>query len=194
MADTEPMTEDEAGAVIAAARARTGPEGARLLCLVELLYGSGLRVSELVGMPAAAARRDKRFLVVRGKGDKERLVPLGAPARAALDCYLLVRAAFLAPGAESRFLFPSRGRGGHLTRERCGQMLKRLAVEAGLDPRRLSPHVLRHAFARHLVARGADLRSVQEMLGHASIATTQIYTHVDSTRLKAVHAKFHPRA
>jgi len=188
----KPMSEDEAGAVIAAAWARTGPDGARLLCLVELLYGSGLRVSELVGMPAAAARRDQRFLVVRGKGDKERLVPLGAPARAALDSYLVIRATFLAPGAESRFLFPSRGRGGHLTRERCGQMLKRLAVEAGLDPRRLSPHVLRHAFASHLVARGADLRSVQEMLGHADIATTQIYTHVMSDRLQKLVATHHP--
>ena len=129
-----------------------------------------------------------------GKGGKERVVPLSEPARAVLAAYLRCRDRFL-PGAQpSRWLFPSRGRGGHLTRQRCGQLLKELAVAAGLDPGRLSPHVLRHAFASHLLDHGADLRSVQQMLGHADIATTQIYTHVLSERLKTLVATAHPLA
>jgi integrase/recombinase XerD len=188
------LSQDEAGALLAAARGKTGADGARLVCLLELLYGSGLRVSELVGLPLAAARGNKRFLLVRGKGDKERLVPLSPPARAALDAYLAVRATFLKPKSESRYLFPSRSGTGHLTRERCAQLLKRLALEAGLDPARLSPHVLRHAFASHLLDHGADLRSVQEMLGHADIATTQIYTHVMGDRLQRLVATHHPLA
>jgi integrase/recombinase XerD len=185
------LGEDEAAKLLAQARKMKGPEGARLLCLVELLYGAGLRVSELVGLPLAAAKRDKRFLVVRGKGAKERLAPVSKPARAALDSYLDRRAEFLKEGESSRWLFPSRGAEGHLTRRRCGQLLKELARRAGIDERRLSPHVLRHAFASHLVDGGADLRSVQEMLGHADIATTQIYTHVQGERLKRVMAN-HP--
>jgi integrase/recombinase XerD len=188
------LGQDEAAALLAAARAHDGAAGARLVCLLELLYGSGLRVSELVGLPLAAARGDRRFLLVRGKGEKERLVPLSPPARDALDAWLGARAALLKPKADSRFLFPSRGRAGHLTRERCGQMLKQLALEAGLDPKRLSPHVLRHAFASHLLEHGADLRSVQEMLGHADIATTQIYTHVMGDRLQRLVATHHPLA
>lgn len=188
------LGESEVSALLSAARARPGADGARLVCLLELLYGSGLRVSELVGLPLAAARGDKRFLLVRGKGDKERLVPVSPPARAALDTYLQERNRYLKGGAESRYLFPSRGGTGHLTRERCAQLLKRLAGEAGLDPKRLSPHVLRHAFASHLVDRGADLRSVQEMLGHADIATTQIYTHVMGDRLQKLVATHHPLA
>ncbi|HZT51327.1 MAG TPA: site-specific tyrosine recombinase XerD [Stellaceae bacterium] len=181
----------EAEKLIAAARAKDGAEGVRLLCLVELLYGGGLRVSELVTLTLGAARRDPRFLVVRGKGGKERLVPLGRPARRALDAYLAVRDRFLRDGAESRWLFPSRGAEGHLTRRRCGQLIEGLARETGL---KVSPHVLRHAFASHLVDRGADLRSVQEMLGHADIATTQIYTHVRSERLKRLVQEAHPLA
>jgi integrase/recombinase XerD len=188
------LAEDEADRLVAAARKKPGAEGARLLCLIELLYGAGLRVSELVALPLAAAKRQERFLVVRGKGGKERLVPLGVPARAALDGYLARRVEFLKPEAASRWLFPSRGIEGHLTRRRCGQMLKELALKAGLDPARLSPHVLRHAFASHLVDGGADLRSVQEMLGHADIATTQIYTHVQGERLKRLVASAHPLA
>ena len=146
-------------------------------------------------MPLAAARRDPRFLIVRGKGDKERLVPLGEPARAALAAYLDGARAFLRAGARRRrFSFPRAARDGHLTRRRCGQLLKELALEAGIDPARLSPHVLRHAFASHLLDRGADLRSVQEMLGHADIATTQIYTHVQSERLQRLVAEHHPLA
>jgi len=188
------MSEADAQSLLTAAGARPGPEGLRAVCLLELLYGSGLRVSELVGLPLAAARGGKRFLLVRGKGDKERLVPLSPPARRALDVYLAARASFLKPKIDSRFLFPSRGKSGHLTRERCGQVLKQLALEAGLDPKRLSPHVLRHAFASHLLDRGADLRSVQEMLGHADIATTQIYTHVMGDRLQRLVATHHPLA
>jgi integrase/recombinase XerD len=188
------LDEGEVTALLGAVAKRKGPEGARLLCLVELLYGAGLRVSELVGLPLAAAERDPRFLLIRGKGDKERLVPLGQPARAALDAYLDERWHFLRAGKASRWLFPSRGREGHLTRRRCGQLMKELAVEAGLDPARLSPHVLRHAFASHLIDHGADLRSVQEMLGHADIATTQIYTHVQSSRLQRLVAERHPLA
>jgi integrase/recombinase XerD len=188
------VSEDEATKLLAAAAAQGGAEGLRLICLVELLYGAGLRVSELVSLPLAAARGEKRFLVVRGKGDKERLVPLGEPARAALAAYLARRDAFVAGKKSERFLFPSRSAAGHLTRRRCGQLMKELALAAGIDPARLSPHVLRHAFATHLLDRGADLRSVQEMLGHADIATTQIYTHVAGERLQRLVREHHPLA
>ena len=188
------LDESETTALIEAAAKRRGPEGLRLACLLELLYGAGLRVSELVGLPLAAARQDARFLLVRGKGEKERLVPLGEKAGAALAAYLAERWRFLAPGKTSPWLFPSRGREGHLTRRRCGQLVKELALEAGLDPARLSPHVLRHAFASHLIDHGADLRSVQEMLGHADIATTQIYTHVQGARLQRIVTERHPLA
>jgi len=188
------VSEDEATKLLDAAAAQGGAEGARLICLVELLYGAGLRVSELVSLPLAAARGEKRFLVVRGKGDKERLVPVGEPARAALAAYLARRDGFVAGKKSERFLFPSRSAAGHLTRRRCGQMMKELALAAGIDPARLSPHVLRHAFATHLLDRGADLRSVQEMLGHADIATTQIYTHVAGERLQRLVREHHPLA
>ena len=188
------LSEAEADGLLAAARVRGGIEGARLTCLLELLYGAGLRVSELVSLPLAAVRGERRFLLLRGKGDKERLVPLGEPARAALADYLAVRGAFKSGGRSARFLFPSRSGAGHLTRRRCAQLLKELALEAGLDPARLSPHVLRHAFATHLLERGADLRSVQEMLGHADIATTQIYTHVAGERLQRLVNEHHPLA
>jgi integrase/recombinase XerD len=188
------LSEAEAEALIAAARAQPGAEGVRLLCIVELLYASGLRVSELVGLPVAATRRDPRFLLVRGKGGKERVVPLSEPGRAALAAHLRCRDHFVSSARPSPWLFPSHGRSGHLTRQRCGQLLKELAAAAGLDPARLSPHVLRHAFASHLLDHGADLRSVQQMLGHADIATTQIYTHVQTDRLKTLVATAHPLA
>jgi len=193
------LSEEEVERLLAAVAARPDEDGARLRCLVELLYATGLRVSELVGLPLAAAQRDPRFMLVRGKGGKERLVPLSQPARQALAAYLPHRARFLAPGKDanskaSRWLFPSRGASGHLTRQRCGQMLKELALAAGIDPARLSPHVLRHAFASHLLDHGADLRSVQQMLGHADIATTQIYTHVQSERLRRLVESAHPLA
>lgn len=189
------VSEDQTQSLIDAAAALEGPEAVRLLCIVELLYASGLRVSELVTLPLAAASGERRTILVKGKGGRERLVPLGAPAREAIAAYLKVRARFL-PRSEraQRYLFPSRGIEGHLTRRRVAQLLKDLAVKAGVDPKRLSPHVLRHAFASHLVAHGADLRSVQQLLGHADIATTQIYTHVQEERLKKLVSEKHPLA
>ena len=174
--------------------ARREADGLRLRAMIELLYGSGLRVSELVSLPLQAVSAETRTLLVRGKGDKERLVPLGAPARRALDAYLAVRERHLAEGATSRWLFPSRGASGHLTRHRLGQMLKTLARDAGIEPGRVSPHALRHAFASHLLANGADLRAVQKMLGHADIATTEIYTHVLDERLRRLVEAGHPLA
>ncbi len=191
------LSPEDVEALIGAARARaeTSPEGKRLLCLLEILYAAGLRVSELATLPLAAVKRRDSFLFVKGKGGKERLAPLNAKAHAAIADYLDVRAEFLPRGkggAAEKYLFPSRGADGHLTRRRCHQLLKELAVEAGVDPDKLSPHVLRHAFATHLVEGGADLRSVQTMLGHSDISTTQIYTHVASERLRSVINAAHP--
>lgn len=188
------LSETEVWALIDAAGNWPGDEGVRLHCIVELLYASGLRISELVTLPLAAVRRDPRFLLISGKGGKERVVPLSEPGRAALARYLECRERLLPEGRPSRWLFPSRGRAGHLTRQRAGQLLKELAVKAGLDPEKLSPHVLRHAFASHLLDHGADLRSVQQMLGHADIATTQIYTHVQTDRLRKLVESAHPLA
>lgn len=187
------LDEAEVLALLEAAKQRPGPEGRRLEALLELFYASGLRVSELVGLPLSAIARDRRHLIVRGKGDKERLVPLGRAARTALETYLPLRGSFSAAGVRSaRFLFPSRSAAGHLTRQRAYQLLKALAPEAGLDPLRVSPHVLRHAFASHLLGHGADLRTVQVLLGHADIATTQIYTHVQGERLARLVGAHHP--
>jgi integrase/recombinase XerD len=188
------LSETEISSLIAAAQASPGDEGIRLQCIVELLYAAGLRVSELVTLPLASARRDPRFLMISGKGGKERVAPLSEPSRAALARYLECRERFLPDMRPSRWLFPSRGRAGHLTRQRAGQMLKELAERAGLDPERLSPHVLRHAFASHLLDHGADLRSVQQMLGHSDIVTTQIYTHVLTDRLRTLVETAHPLA
>lgn len=180
----------------AAKRAAEDAEGVRLACIVKMLYASGLRVSELATLPLAAVRSRDGVLLVTGKGGKERLVPLNDEACRAIAVWLTLRDGFLPPANRhaARFLFPSRGAEGHLTRRRLHQMLKALALEAGLDPAKLSPHVLRHAFATHLVEGGADLRSVQTMLGHADIATTQIYTHVARDRLAATVAAAHPLA
>jgi integrase/recombinase XerD len=188
------LSEAEIGSLIAIAQASPGDDGIRLQCIVELLYATGLRVSELVTLPLAAAQRDPRFLVISGKGGKERVVPLSEPSRFALAKYLERRERFLPDARPSRWLFPSRGRARHLTRQRTGQMLKELAVKAGLNPERLSPHVLRHAFASHLLDHGADLRSVQQMLGHSDIVTTQIYTHVLTDRLRTLVETAHPLA
>ena len=188
------LSETEIKALIDAAQSWAGNEGIRVGCIIELLYATGLRVSELVTLPLAAARRDPRFLIISGKGGRERVVPLSEPARAALGRYLECREDLLLEAGPSRWLFPSRGRVGHLTRQRTGQLLKELAAKAGLDPDRLSPHVLRHAFASHLLDHGADLRSVQQMLGHADIATTQIYTHVETERLRKLVENAHPLA
>ncbi len=188
------LSEDEVNRIIDAAHAEPGYEGLRLAALVETLYATGLRVSELVGMPMAALDGDARLLLVRGKGGKERMVPLGEPAADAIAEYLEIRGQFLGRRERSRWLFPSRSRQGHLTRHRFAQLLKQLAIEAEIDPARVSPHVLRHAFASHLLANGADLRSVQAMLGHADISTTQIYTHVLTERLNALVRDHHPLA
>ena len=186
------LSEAEVDALLEAARDRPGPEGLRLVCLLEVLYASGLRVSELVGLPFAAVARDPRVLIVRGKGGKERMVPLTEAAMAAISAYKGVRGVFLPAGATSPHLFPSRSTSGHLTRRRLGQLLDETAILAGIDPAKVSPHVLRHAFATHLLDHGADLRSVQQMLGHADISTTQIYTHVLAERLRALVVAHHP--
>jgi integrase/recombinase XerD len=161
--------------------------------MVEILYASGLRVSELVALPLAAVARDPAFLMVRGKGGKDRLAPLNEAARSAIKTYLAVRGAFLAKGAKANpWLFASGARGGRLSARRFAQLLDEAALAAGIDPVRVSPHVLRHAFATHLLEGGADLRIVQTLLGHADIATTQIYTHVTQDRLRAVVESKHP--
>ncbi|MBW8784921.1 MAG: tyrosine recombinase [Novosphingobium sp.] len=162
------------------------PDAVRQLALLELLYGSGLRATELVSLPLSAAPRDAPFLTVTGKGGQQRMVPVGHRAGKALARWLAVR-----PGG-SKWLFPSRGASGHLTRIRLFQLLRDLAVRTGIAPEKISPHVLRHAFATHLLEGGADLRVLQTLLGHADIATTQIYTHVDSARLVALVNARHP--
>jgi integrase/recombinase XerD len=188
------LSEAEVDRLLVAARSRPGPGGQRLVALIEVLYATGLRVSELVGLPRSAASGDPRVLLVRGKGGRERMVPLSMPARAAVAAWLeeCDRAAGRDEAAGSPWLFPSRGAEGHVTSRRFSQLLKELAVEAGIAPSRVSPHVLRHAFASHLLAHGADLRAVQQMLGHADISTTQIYTHVLEERLKALVETHHP--
>ncbi len=195
------LTEDDAGRLLAAAEpapeANTGQ--VRLYCLVELLYATGLRVTELVSLPVAAVRGDPSMILVRGKGGRERLVPLSEPARSALLSWLAVRdkideATQAAGGRRSQWLFPSPRGPGHLTRIAFFTALKRLAVKAGIDPTHISPHTLRHAFATHLLANGADLRVIQSLLGHADISTTEIYTHVLDARLKALVLDHHPLA
>lgn len=188
------LSEDDVAGLLDAARAEKGPDGLRLTAMLELLYATGLRVSELVGLPLSACARDREFLIVSGKGNRERMVPLNDAACDAVDAYRCVRARYLAGGRESRWLFPSRGALGHITRQRFGQKLKALAVAANIDPRLVSPHVLRHAFASHLLANGVDLRGVQKLLGHADISTTQIYTHVLDARLRALVDRAHPLA
>ena len=170
----------------------------RLYCLLEVLYATGLRVSELVSLPLSASRRDARMIVVRGKGNKERLVPLNEASRQAMADYLAAIEA-LKPekkknAAASKWLFPSFGESGHLTRQHFARDLKELAAASGLAPRLVSPHVLRHAFASHLLHNGADLRIVQTLLGHTDISTTQIYTHVVEERLKSLVRDLHPLA
>jgi integrase/recombinase XerD len=170
----------------------------RLYCLLEVLYATGLRVSELVSLPRSAARRDTRMIVVRGKGNKERLVPLNEASRRAMADYLEASEAPKASAGKSppasKWLFPSFGESGHLTRQHFARDLKEVAAAAGLAPRLVSPHVLRHAFASHLLHNGADLRIVQTLLGHTDISTTQIYTHVVEERLKSLVRDLHPLA
>ncbi len=191
----------EVDRLLAAAR-RTGRSDAdkiRNTCLMELLYATGMRVTELVSLPVSSARGDPRMLLVLGKGGKERMVPLSPPAREALADWLKARdtaeeKAISKGGQASRFLFPSRGKSGHLTRHRFFLLVKELAVEGGVSPEKVTPHTLRHAFATHLLANGADLRSIQTLLGHADVATTEIYTHVLDERLSELVLEHHPLA
>lgn len=195
------LTEAEVDRLLAAGRStgRTEADRLRNSCLIELLYATGMRVTELVSLPVSATRGDPRMLMVMGKGGKERMVPLSNPARTALTDWLAHRDAVEAEqetkGAKpSRFLFPSRGKLGHLTRNRFFLLIKEFAVSAGISPELVSPHTLRHAFATHLLANGADLRSIQTLLGHADIATTEIYTHVLDSRLAELVQQHHPLA
>lgn len=179
------------------ARGRDLVRTVRFHCLIEVLYATGLRVTELVSLPRTVLRGDDRILTIKGKGGRERIVPLNTPARTAVQRYLNLGhdpSDGVAPMLPTKWLFPSKSVEGHLTRQRFAQDLKDAAVSAGLDPERVSPHVLRHAFASHLLDRGADLRAVQQLLGHADISTTQIYTHVLEERLKQVVLQHHPLA
>ena len=185
----------EVDALIEATEVKDPNQATRLRCLIEMAYASGMRISELVSLRLDAVVRDPAFLIIKGKGGVERLVPLNPAARTAIKAYLDIRGAFLqAKDQANPFLFASRGAEGHLTRRRVGQLLDEAALNAGIDPARVSPHVLRHAFATHLLEGGADLRTVQTLLGHADISTTQIYTHVASERLREVVETHHPLA
>lgn len=193
------LTVEEVDRLIAAAHdtGRTPADRVRNTCLVELLYATGMRVTELVSLPVSAVRGDPRMLLIRGKGGKERMVPLSAPAREAMTAWLALRdteeeAARAKGKPPSRFLFPSRGKLGHLTRNRFYLLIKEIAVAGGVSPDKVTPHTLRHAFATHLLAGGADLRAIQTLLGHADLATTEIYTHVLDARLKELVEEHHP--
>jgi integrase/recombinase XerD len=189
------ISRDEIEALIEAAGVKDVTQAIRLRCLIEMAYASGMRISELVSLRLDAVARDPAFLIIKGKGGVERLVPLNPAAREAIKAYLDIRGAFLQSKDQANpFLFASRGAEGHLTRRRVGQLLDEAAMNAGIDPARVSPHVLRHAFATHLLEGGADLRVVQTLLGHADISTTQIYTHVASERLREVVETHHPLA
>ncbi len=195
------LSEAEVSRLLEAARSygRRPADRLRNTCLMEILYATGMRVSELVELPASAARGDPRMLLVRGKGGKERLVPLSEPARRALAAWLATRdkaedAARQSGAKPSPFLFPSSGRSGHLTRHRFHGLIKEIAVAAGVSPASVTPHRLRHAFATHLLAHGADLRTIQTLLGHADVSTTEIYTHVLDERLKQLVLEHHPLA
>lgn len=191
------LTEDEVNHLIKTAGTMGGINATRLVCLLEMIYSTGLRVSELVGLPIAAVNDGSQFLIIAGKGGRERMVPLSEPAQAALSNYLKVRPQFIGAddsnGIRGNWLFPSKTSiAGHLTRQRFAQLLKELAKVADMPADKVSPHVLRHAFATHLLRNGADLRSVQKMLGHADIATTQIYTHMLDEDIKRKVAEKHP--
>lgn len=188
------LSEEEINRLFNAVEELKSPKKDRMKVLLEILYASGLRVSELISLPAATANVKENFLIVRGKGSKDRMVPLTDVAKKALKDWIPVREKTLPKGRESRWLFPSKGKTGHLTREGFFEELKSLALIAGIDRERVSPHVIRHSFASHLIAHNADLRTVQQMLGHSNIATTQIYTHILDNRLKNTVEKNHPLA
>lgn len=195
------LSKEQVQQLIATASEDTSLEGTRLNALMEMIYASGMRVSELVSLTITHVQRDPKhpkkiqpYFLVKGKGSKERLVPLHARAVEALGNYLAVRDQFIPKNRSSLYLFPSSGKSGHLTRQRFGQLLKELCTKANINPTQCSPHTLRHSFATHLLEGGADLRVIQELLGHADIATTQIYTHVADARLVSVMNKKHPLA
>jgi len=188
----EYLTLDEVDRLLAAPDART-PRGLRDAAMLETLYATGLRASELVGLKGSDLHRDVGYVAVVGKGSKERIVPLGEEALARLQTYLEIARPVLLRGRSSEFLFPGRDPARPMTRQGFWRLIKRYALAAGIE-RRVSPHKLRHSFATHLLERGADLRSVQMMLGHADLSTTQIYTHVNRERMKRIHAEFHPRS
>ena len=197
----ETLSIDDVSHLLEAARCDDSPKGFRLQAMMELLYGAGLRVSELVGLKLSALqvkdggkKVDTDFLMIRGKGDKERLVPVHGKAREALSKYLEIRDRFLGEKKSSPYLFPYHRAEGFITRQQFGVMLKELSVKAGLNPEAISPHTLRHSFASHLLEGGADLRVIQELLGHSDISTTQIYTHVAGERLKKLVQENHPLA
>lgn len=190
------LTEDEVMQLIGTAQKKPKPEGKRLVALLEILYSSGLRVSELVGLRLSSLSEDFRTITLVGKGGRERALPVSEPARRAIKSYLDVRDHFIIPGRKAlqeEWVFPSRSSDtGYLTRQRFAQILKNLAYDADVEEDRVSPHVLRHAFASHLLSRGADLRSIQKMLGHADIATTQVYTNTLNDQLKKIVEDNHP--
>jgi integrase/recombinase XerD len=192
------LSEDEVSQLIKTAGQGGGADSIRLVCLLEMLYATGLRVSELVGLPISAISETQEYLMVEGKGGRERMIPLSEPAQKAIKDYLSVRQQFIGTenqAAQEKAFFPSKtSESGHLTRQRFAQLLKDLARDAGIEEGRVSPHILRHAFATHLLSRGADLRSVQKMLGHADIATTQIYTHIVGEDAKETVEEKHPIA
>lgn len=190
------LSEEDIIHLLEAARSQTDPEGCRLYAMLEVLYASGLRVSELVSLPFTAVHSNKPYLIIKGKGGKERLVPLSEHAINALEPYLALRSFFLKKAGFSgkKWLFPSHSKEGHLTRQRFGQLLKKLAVQANLDIHKVSPHIIRHAFATHLLSHGADLLTIQKLLGHTDLSTTQIYTHVVTDHLKNLVNHHHPLA
>lgn len=195
------LSEDEVDRLLNAARSsgRNASDRLRNTCMMELLYATGMRVTELVSLPVGATRGDPRMLLIMGKGGKERMVPLSPPARDALAAWLKLRDeteedARSKGKAKSKFLFPSSGASGHLTRHRFYLLIKEFAVVGGVSPEKVTPHTLRHAFATHLLANGADLRSIQSLLGHADVATTEIYTHVLEERLSELVLTHHPLA
>ncbi|MES2729399.1 MAG: site-specific tyrosine recombinase XerD [Pseudomonadota bacterium] len=190
------LTETEVTHLIKTAVGKGGADSQRLVCLLELIYATGLRVSELVGLPVSAIGDGKQFLMIQGKGGRERMVPLSSSAQIAITRYLDVRQQFISPETADKqapWLFPSKtSDSGHLTRQRFAQLLKDLAKDANMEEGKVSPHILRHAFATHLLMNGADLRAVQKMLGHADIATTQIYTHMLGKNLQKTVVEKHP--
>lgn len=193
------LSQSDIEGLIAAAQEDTSPKGLRLLAMLEVMYGAGLRVSEMVALKLSAVQgkqggKQAEFLMIRGKGGKERLVPVGGRAQAALANYLAVRVQFITGDNGSPYLFPYARAQGYITRQQFGVMLKELAIKAGIDPEKISPHTLRHSFASHLLEGGADLRVIQELLGHSDISTTQIYTHVAGERLKKLVQENHPLA